>query len=125
MSITRFKASLWYDVLANKNTSSAAHKYRLNNTNYRILSKIHGLRFVVSITGAAGRFNTLQLFLAMGKIRSVVIGEGDRSFLLPGSGIGYMVIAGFVCDFIMMHVHKSRDRYRAGKVSLVNDIELQ
>ena len=46
-------------------------------------------------------------------------------FLLQGSGIGYMVIAGLVCDFIMMNVHKSRDRYRAGKVSLVNEIGLQ
>ncbi|CAF4425908.1 unnamed protein product [Adineta steineri] len=84
-----------------------AHKYRLNGTNYRILSKVHGLRFVLSITGNGGKFNPLQLFLAI------------------GSGIGYTVIAGLVCDFIMMHVHKSRDKYRAGKVSLVNDIVLQ
>ncbi|CAF0924769.1 unnamed protein product, partial [Rotaria sordida] len=53
-----------------------AHKYRLNNTTYRTLSKVHGLRFIVSISGIAGRFNAVQLFLAI------------------GSGIGYMVIAG-------------------------------
>ena len=32
-----------------------------------------------------------------------------------------MVIAGLVSDFIMMHVHKSREKYRAGKVTLVED----
>ncbi|CAF2723992.1 unnamed protein product [Rotaria sp. Silwood2] len=48
----------------------STHKYRLNGTTYRILSKIHGLRFVVSITGSSGRFNALQLFLAIGKIQS-------------------------------------------------------
>jgi hypothetical protein len=42
-------------------------------------------------------------------------------FVFEGSGIGYMVIAVLVSDFIMMHVHKSRERYRAGKVSLCED----
>jgi hypothetical protein len=46
-------------------------------------------------------------------------------FLLEGSGIGYMVIAGLVCDFIMTHLHKYRDKYRASKVSLVGDIVLK
>ncbi|UJR17753.1 hypothetical protein I4U23_004651 [Adineta vaga] len=84
----------------------AAYKYRINNITYRLLSKIHGLRFVVSISGTGGQFHALQLFLAI------------------GSGIGYMVIAGLICDFIMVHVHKSRDKFRAGKVSLVSDAEM-
>jgi len=73
----------------------------------------------------AGRFNALQLFVAIGRIRSTLVIDDGCFFLLEGSGIGYMVIAGLVCDFIMMYVHKSRDKYRAGKVSLVNDIVLQ
>jgi hypothetical protein len=114
------------DILNNKHISSAAYKYRLNNTTYRILSKIHGLRFVVSITGSSGRFHPLQLFLAIGKISLTVVIDADHCFfLLEGSGIGYMVIAGLVCDFIMTHVHKSRDKYRAGKVSMVGDIMLK
>jgi hypothetical protein len=125
VSIITLKMNLSRDVLSNKNVSSAAHKYRLNNTTYRILSKIHGLRFVVSITGTSGKFNALRLFLAIGRIRSTIVIDDGRFFLLTGSGIGYMVIAGLVCDFIMMHVHKSRDRYRAGKVSLVDDIVLR
>ncbi|CAF1159056.1 unnamed protein product [Adineta ricciae] len=82
-----------------------AYKYRFDNTTYRLLSKVHGLRFVISISGRGGRFHALQLFLAI------------------GSGIGYMVIAGLVCDFIMVHVHKSRNTFRAGKVSLVRPTE--
>lgn len=35
-----------------------------------------------------------------------------------GSGIGFMVIADIVCDAIFMYIHKSRERYRDGKVSV-------
>jgi hypothetical protein len=72
------ETNLLSDILDNKNIYSAAHKYRLNNVTYRTLSKIHGLRFVVSITGIAGRFNALQLFLAIGRIRSTLIINNDR-----------------------------------------------
>jgi hypothetical protein len=37
---------------------------------------------------------------------------------LLGSGIGFMVIADIVCDAIFMYIHKSRERYRDGKVSV-------
>jgi hypothetical protein len=48
---------------------SYAQKYRDGNTDYRTLSKVHGLRFVVSISGKGGRFNIVNLFVAIGKIR--------------------------------------------------------
>jgi len=35
-----------------------------------------------------------------------------------GSGIGFMVIAGIVCDVILMYIHKSRNKYREGKISV-------
>ncbi|CAF0998869.1 unnamed protein product [Adineta steineri] len=62
--------------------------------------KVYGLRFVVSITGKGGQFNIVNLFLAI------------------GSGIGFMVIAGIVCDAILMYVHRSRETYRRGKFSI-------
>ncbi len=35
-----------------------------------------------------------------------------------GSGIGFMVIAGIVCDVILMYIHKSRNKYREGKITI-------
>ncbi|CAF1510198.1 unnamed protein product, partial [Rotaria sp. Silwood1] len=72
----------------------SAQKYRINDTDYRTLSKIYGLRFVVAITGKGGQFDILDLFVAI------------------GSGIGYMVIADIVCDAIFTYIHKYRERYR-------------
>jgi cation transporter protein len=77
-----------------------ATKYRVNDTDYRILSKVYGLRFVVAISGRGGRFNIVNLFVAI------------------GSGIGFMVIAGIVCDAIFMYIHKSREQYRQRKFSV-------
>ncbi|CAF3898595.1 unnamed protein product [Adineta steineri] len=77
-----------------------AQKYRENGVDYRTLTKVYGLRFVVSITGKGGQFNIVNLFLAI------------------GSGIGFMVIAGIVCDAILMYVHRSRETYRRGKFSI-------
>jgi hypothetical protein len=44
----------------------SAQKYRENDKDYRILSKIYGLRFVIAITGKGGRFNIVNLFVAIG-----------------------------------------------------------
>ncbi len=38
--------------------------------------------------------------------------------MLKGSGIGFMVIAGIVCDAVFMYIHKYRERYREGKFSI-------
>ncbi|CAF2447127.1 unnamed protein product [Rotaria sp. Silwood2] len=78
----------------------SAQKYRVNDTDYRTLSKIYGLRFVVAISGKGGQFNIVDLFVAI------------------GSGIGFMVIADILCDAIFMYFHKYRERYREGKFSV-------
>jgi P2X purinoceptor 4 len=78
----------------------SAQKYRVGDVDYRTLSKIYGLRFVVSITGKGGRFNIVNLFVAI------------------GSGIGFMVIAGIVCDMIFMYFHKHRMQYRESKLTI-------
>jgi hypothetical protein len=45
----------------------SAQKYRADNTDYRTLSKIYGLRFVIAITGKGGQFNIVNLFVAIGR----------------------------------------------------------
>ncbi|UJR08640.1 hypothetical protein I4U23_012899 [Adineta vaga] len=77
-----------------------AQKYYQDGKDYRTLTKIYGLRFVVTITGKGGQFNIVNLFVAI------------------GSGIGFMVIAGIICDAIFMYIHRSRQRYREGKISV-------
>lgn len=44
-----------------------AQKFRVNDTEYRNLYKVYGLRFVISITGKGGQFNIVNLFVAIGK----------------------------------------------------------
>ncbi|CAF1082300.1 unnamed protein product [Rotaria sordida] len=78
----------------------SAQKYRINGTEYRTLSKIYGLRFIVAISGKGGKFDIVNLFVAI------------------GSGIGFMVIADIVCDAIFMYIHKYRERYRQGKINV-------
>ncbi|CAF4457173.1 unnamed protein product, partial [Adineta steineri] len=44
----------------------SGQKYHQNGTDYRILSKIYGLRFVIAISGNGGQFNIVNLFVAIG-----------------------------------------------------------
>ena len=46
---------------------SFADKYRVNGIEYRTLTKMYGLRFILTITGEAGQFDFYYLFLAVGK----------------------------------------------------------
>jgi hypothetical protein len=43
-----------------------ADKYRTNGIEYRTLTKMYGLRFVLTITGDARKFDAYYLFLAVG-----------------------------------------------------------
>ncbi|CAF4069373.1 unnamed protein product, partial [Rotaria sordida] len=73
-------------------------KYRLNETDYRTTTKMYGLRFVLTIAGHGGRFDISRLFLAI------------------GSGIGYMIIAELVSEFIFMRFHRHREEFRRNKI---------
>lgn len=73
---------------------------RVDDKDYRTLSKIYGLRFVITISGTSGRFNIVNLVVAI------------------GSGIGFMVISDIVCDSIFMYIHRQRKRYRDGKFAV-------
>jgi len=48
--------------------NSYAQKFRINDTDYRTLAKVYGIRFVVAITGKGGQFNIVNLFVAIGRI---------------------------------------------------------
>jgi len=76
-------------------------KYRTSEgKDIRTLSKVYGIRFVITTTGQAGRFNIVNLFVAI------------------GSGIGFMVIASIICDFVFLHFHQARKQYRQTKFSI-------
>ncbi len=40
-----------------KNHLRFANKYYENNTEYRVLYKAYGLRFIINVSGRAGKFN--------------------------------------------------------------------
>ena len=46
--------------------SSFGEKYRENKIDYRTLSKVYGLRFVIVTVGIGGRFSVVSLTLAIG-----------------------------------------------------------
>jgi hypothetical protein len=50
-----------------------AQKYRINDTDYRTLTKVYGLRFVVTISGRGGQFNIVNLFVAIGIFNFILI----------------------------------------------------
>ncbi|CAF1371650.1 unnamed protein product [Rotaria sordida] len=75
-------------------------KYRLNEIDYRTTTKMYGLRFVLTISGHGGRFDIRSLFLAI------------------GSGIGYMIIAELVSEFIFMRFHRHREEFRRNKIKV-------
>jgi P2X purinoceptor 4 len=43
-----------------------ADKYEINNVTYRTLVKAYGLRFIITVTGKAGKFDVIPLFLTIG-----------------------------------------------------------
>ena len=43
-----------------------ADTYKMNGKEYRTLTKVYGLRFVISISGKGRRFDIVQLFFAVG-----------------------------------------------------------
>jgi hypothetical protein len=67
-----------------------ATKYQLNDTDYRILYKAYGIRFVISVSGTGGRFNIVLMMMSI------------------GSGAGLMSISVIVADVVMLYFTKER-----------------
>jgi hypothetical protein len=68
-------ANIFFYILHSVFFDRFAEKYNVNGKEYRTLTKVYGLRFILSIRGEGRRFNIVQLFIA--------IGMQSFSFLFP------------------------------------------
>ncbi|XP_052073580.1 P2X purinoceptor 4-like isoform X2 [Mytilus californianus] len=74
-----------------------AKYYKENDTEYRTLYKAFGIKFILSVTGEAGKFN-LEPFL-----------------INVGSGIGLLGIATVLCDIVVLYFLKAKSLYKDKK----------
>ncbi|CAF0800314.1 unnamed protein product [Rotaria sp. Silwood1] len=79
-----------------------ASHWKYQNRSYRTLTKAYGLRFIISISGQAGRFDIITLTLNVGSL------------------IGILSLATFICDILVLYVHRQSDVYRQQKFQEVN-----
>uniref|UniRef100_A0A1I8JAE7 ATP receptor n=1 Tax=Macrostomum lignano TaxID=282301 RepID=A0A1I8JAE7_9PLAT len=80
-----------------------ANYYRQNGSDYRVLIKAYGLRFIVYVTGRAGRFNIIPLTMNL------------------GSGLALLGLATILCDVIVLHLLRKRSAYREAKFQQMED----
>lgn len=71
-----------------------SHKFEINGTKYRYLVKAYGIRFIISVTGKAGKFNFVSLLLNI------------------GAGVGLLSVATIAADFILLNFTNKKDFYR-------------
>ena len=76
---------------------SFASHWKQQKRSFRTLTKAFGLRFIISVSGQAGRFDVIQLSLNIGSL------------------IGILGLATFVCDLVALYVHRQSDVYRQQK----------
>lgn len=63
------------------------------NQEYRFLYKAYGIRFIINVSGNAGKFSMIPLFLTI------------------GAGIGLMSISVLIADFTLLHCTKKKKIY--------------
>lgn len=61
------------------------------------MTKAFGLRFIISVSGQAGRFDVITLSLNIGSL------------------IGILGLATFICDIVALYVHRQSNVYRQQK----------
>lgn len=99
----------------------------MNNRDYRMLYKAYGLRFIINVSGTAGKFNIIPLMLTIGagiglmsnlnfKISKKILDFKIFSFL---KGISVLV-----ADCVMLHCTKDR-KYFAKMKELDVDLNLK
>lgn len=76
--------------------------YERDGKLYRDLFKAYGIRFIIKVSGEAGKFAIVPLLLNI------------------GSGIGLLAIASVVCDVIILYVLKKRHIYKRKKYLYVD-----
>ncbi|CAF1106408.1 unnamed protein product [Rotaria sp. Silwood1] len=74
-----------------------ASHWKHHNQSFRTLTKAFGLRFIISVSGLAGRFDVIALSLNIGSL------------------IGILGLATFICDIVALYVHRQSDVYRQQK----------
>ncbi|CAF0789982.1 unnamed protein product [Rotaria sordida] len=68
--------------------------WKYNQTDFRVLTKAFGLRFIVSISGKAGKFDFITFTLNIGSL------------------VGIFGLATFICDIVILHLSKKANAYR-------------
>eukprot|EP00057_Strongylocentrotus_purpuratus_P007325 XP_011661799.1 PREDICTED: P2X purinoceptor 4 isoform X2 [Strongylocentrotus purpuratus] len=71
--------------------------YRINDTEYRDLTKAYGILFQVKITGVAGKFDIVPLMLNF------------------ASGVALLSLATVMCDVVVLYLLKKRKYYKEAK----------
>ena len=79
-----------------------ANKYFDKNEEYRVLYKAYGLRFIINVSGTAGRFSVVPLMLSV------------------GAGLGLMSLSVLVADCVMLNCTKDKRFYQEIKELDVN-----
>ncbi|XP_070573245.1 P2X purinoceptor 4-like isoform X3 [Ptychodera flava] len=83
-----------------------AYKYKINETDeYRTLTKAYGILYEVVVTGEAGKFSVIPLFLNI------------------GSGLALLSLATIMCDIVVLYILKKREYYREHKYLYVDDLD--
>lgn len=72
-------------------------RYEVNGTTYRTLVKAYGLRFVITVSGKAGKFNLIPLLLTV------------------GAGVGLLSVATLVADCFLLNFSSKKKLYREMK----------
>lgn len=71
-----------------------ADKYDVGDATYRNLIKAYGLRFIIVVTGKAGKFDFIPLLITV------------------GSGIGLLAIPVIIADFLLLNLTRKRKIYQ-------------
>ena len=72
---------------------------------YRVLYKAYGLRFIINVSGTAGKFNIIPLMLS------------------AGAGIGLMSFSVIIADCVLLNCTKKKKFYQEIKELDVRDPE--
>ena len=89
-----------FDVPYKDNSSASGYNFRFadkfekNDTSWRVLTKAYGLRFVITVTGKAGKFSFLPMLLTL------------------GSGMGLLALATIITDILVLNVMKKKEFYQ-------------
>ena len=65
-TIGKMKTNVFLYISLANFVNRLAEKYHMNGIEYRTLTKIYGLRFVLSVKGEGRRFDAVELFVAIG-----------------------------------------------------------